>query len=91
MLRRSPGGLAGALCKTSKSIPRYSKTRLFCQERAKIFQNKPLKASLLERKPGSLQERIPQIARAGLRGVGGGATPQASSMNNMTIFRYQFQ
>ena len=68
MLRRSPGGLPGALCKTSKSIPRYSKTRLFCQERAKIFQNKPLKASLLERKPGSLQERMPQIARASLKG-----------------------
>ena len=68
MLRRSPGGLPGALCKTSKSIPRYSKTRLFCQERAKIFQNKPLKAPLLERKPGSLQERMPQIARASLKG-----------------------
>ena len=68
MLRRSPGGLPGALCKSSKSIPRYSKTRLFCQERAKIFQDKPLKASLLERKPGSLQECIPQIARAGLKG-----------------------
>ena len=75
MLQRSPGGLPGALCKTSKSIPRYSKTRLFCQERAKIFQDKPLKASLLERKPRSLQERIPQIARASLRGVGGGASP----------------
>ena len=61
--------------KTSKSIPRYAKTRLFCQERAKIFQDKPLKASLLERKPRSLQERIPQRARAGLGGVGGGATP----------------
>ena len=68
MLRRSPGGLPGALCKTSKSIPRYSKTRLFCQERAKIFQDKPLKASLLERKPGSLQERMPQIAGASLKG-----------------------
>ena len=60
--------MPGALCKTSQSTPRYSKTRLFCQERAKIFQNKPLKASLLERKPGSLQERMPQIARASLKG-----------------------
>ena len=71
----SSGGLPGALDKTSKSIPRYSKTSLFCQERSKIFQDKPPRASLLERKPRSLQERIPRCARAGLRGVGGGATP----------------
>ena len=45
---------------------------------SKIFQDKPPKASLLERKPRSLQERIPRRARAGLRGVGGGATPLAS-------------
>ena len=61
---KEPLGVPGALCKTSKSNPRYS----FCQKHSKIFQDKPLKASLLERKPGSLQERIPQRARAGLKG-----------------------
>ena len=75
MLRGSPGGLPGALCKTSKSIPRYSKTHLFCQEHSEIFHDKPPKTSLLERKPRSLQERKPRRARAGLRGVGGGASP----------------
>ena len=68
MLRRSPGGLPGALYKTSKSISRYSKTSLLCQEFSKIFQDKPPRASLLERKPRSLQERIPRLARAGLEG-----------------------
>ena len=48
---------------------------LLCQEFSKIFQDKPPKASLLERKPRSLQERIPRRARAGLKGVGGGASP----------------
>ena len=66
MLRRSSGGLPGALDKTSKSIPRYSKTSLFCQEQSKIFQEKLPRASLLERKPRSLQERIPRRARASL-------------------------
>ena len=64
----------GALCKTSKSIPRYSKTSLLCQEFSRIFQDKPPRASLLERKPRSLQERIPRRARAGLKRVSGGAS-----------------
>ena len=46
MLPWRPRGLPGALCKTSKSIPSYSITSLFCQEHSKIFQNKPPKASL---------------------------------------------
>ena len=75
MLRRTPRGLPGARYKTSKSISRYSKLSLLCQEFSKIFQDKPPRASLLERKPRRLQERIPRRARAGLRGVGGGASP----------------
>ena len=82
MLRRSPRGLPGARYKTSKSISRYSKTSLLCQEFSKIFQDKPPRASLLERKPRSLQKRIPRRARASLEGVGGGATPQASSIKS---------
>ena len=75
MLPRSPECLPGALYKTSKSIPRYSTASLSCQERSKIFQDKPPRASLLERKPRSLQERTPRRAKASLRGVGGGASP----------------
>ena len=75
MLPRSPECMPGALYKTSKSIPRYSETSLFWQEHSKIFQDKPSRASLLERKPSSLQERIPRRARASLKGVGGGASP----------------
>ena len=75
VLPRSPQGLPGALQKTSKSISRYSETSLLCQEFSKIFQDKPPRASLLERKPRSLQERIPRRARASLKGVGGGASP----------------
>ena len=48
---------------------------LLCQEFSKTFQDKPPRASLLERKPRSLQERIPRRARASLKGVGGGASP----------------
>ena len=68
MLPRSPGGLPGALYKTSKSMSRYSKTSLLCQEFSKIFQDNPPRASLLERKPRSLHQRIPRRARAGRRG-----------------------
>ena len=51
-----------------KSIPGYSETSLLCQEFSKIFQDKLPRASLLERNPRSLQERIPRRARACLEG-----------------------
>ena len=61
-------GALGTCQEHSARHPIYSKTSLVCQERTKIFQDKPLKASLLKRKPRSLQERIPRSARAGRRG-----------------------
>ena len=78
MLPKSPGNLPGALYKTSNISSRYSKTSLLCQEFSQIFQNKPPWASLLERKPRVLQERIPRRARARLGGVNGGASPSTS-------------
>ena len=79
-LQRSPRGLPGALYKTSKSIPRYSKTSLFCQERAKIFQDEPPRISFFDRNPRSLQERTPRRARAGLEGWAAVPRRMASSI-----------
>ena len=75
MLPRSPGSLPGALCKTSKSIPRYSKTRLCGQEHCKIFQDKPFKHFSLRAQAEKPPGPHTSTCRSRPQRVGGGATP----------------